>query len=173
MSKIGLNLGCGYDIYKSTDDMKWINVDCELIIGANFIFDLNKIPYPFEGNQVDIIVMNDVLEHLDNPIEVIRECYRLLKDGGKLKIRLLYWNHIYNYSDPQHKHVFAPRYFEFFTKDTHRPYYFDFHFNHMTIKYTFDINALKKYSPFSRKRLMEKAYFHCNIIDGMHITLVK
>ena len=170
---IGLNLGCGTDIFKSTKDIEWINIDCEYIDGVDVVWDLNNIPLPVLEESIDIIVMNDILEHLDNPPEIIKECYRLLKNGGKLIIRILYWNHIYNYSDPQHKHVFGPRYFEFFTKDSHRLYYFDFHFDSLKIKYTFDVNAMKKYGPFNRKRLMEKAYYHCNVIDGMHITLVK
>ena len=163
-----LDLGCGNCKTKGA-----YGIDITPLEGVNMVYDLNKIPYPFKDNWVDVIIMNDILEHLDNPIDVIRECYRLLKKGGKLEIRVLYWNHIYNYSDPQHKHVFAPIYFEFFTKDSHRLYYFDFHFDSLKIKYTFDVNAMKKYGPFNRKRLMEKAYFHCNIIDGMHITLVK
>ena len=169
---IGLNLGCGMDIFKSTDEIEWINLDCKYMEGVDVIYDLNNIPYPILKESVDIIVMNDILEHLDEPSKVMEECYRLLKKGGKLKIRLLYWNHIHNYNDPQHKHVFGPRYVEFFTKASHRLYYFDFHFDSMELEYTFDVKAKEKYGN-DETLLMEKAYFHCNIIDGMHITLVK
>lgn len=170
---LALNLGCGYDIRKSTEEIRWINIDrAHEIKGVNQVWDLDLFPYPFDYETIDLIIMNDVLEHLEDPIGVIRECYNLLKKGGKLKIRVLYWNHIYNYSDPQHKHVFAPRYFEMFTKASVRDYYFSFAFERMRIRYTFDLEAIKAFG-FNKEDLMKKAYFLCNIIDGMRVTLYK
>lgn len=167
----GLNLGCGKDIRKD-ENIIWTNVDLFPLKGVDKVYDLNYFPYPFPWEDIDIILLNDVLEHLDDPIKVIRECYWHLKKGGKLKIRVLYWNHIYNYSDPQHKHVFAPRYFEMFTKQTVRDYYFDFAFERMRIRYTFDIEAIKTFG-FNKEDLMKRAHFLCNIIDGMRVTLYK
>lgn len=168
----GLNLGCGKDIRKSNEEIKWCNIDNAFLHNEVVFYDLNCIPYPFPQEDNDIILLNDVLEHLEDPIGVIQECYRLLKKGGKLKIRVLYWNHIYNYSDPQHKHVFAPRYFEMFTKASVRDYYFSFAFERMRIRYTFDVKAIKEFG-FNKQDLMKKAYFLCNIIDGMRVTLYK
>lgn len=45
---------------------------------------VEKISLP-EGS-LDAIVMNHVLEHLHNPLELLRECYRLLKPGGQLSL---------------------------------------------------------------------------------------
>jgi len=42
--------------------------------------DLIKVRYP--DNYFDIITMNHVLEHLNNPIETIKEIKRILKPGG-------------------------------------------------------------------------------------------
>lgn len=38
----------------------------------------------FQDNMFDTIIMNDSMEHVDKPIEVLEECYRVLKPGGKL-----------------------------------------------------------------------------------------
>jgi len=38
----------------------------------------------FNDNFFDTIVMNDAMEHVDNPLEVLKECYRVLKPGGRL-----------------------------------------------------------------------------------------
>jgi len=38
----------------------------------------------FEDNMFDTIIMNDAIEHVDNPAETIAECYRILKPGGRL-----------------------------------------------------------------------------------------
>ncbi|MCR4435035.1 MAG: class I SAM-dependent methyltransferase [Clostridiales bacterium] len=38
----------------------------------------------FEDNFFDSIIMNDAVEHLDDPVAVLNECYRVLKQGGRL-----------------------------------------------------------------------------------------
>lgn len=58
--------------------------------------------------------MNDILEHLDDMMAVVGECYILLKLGGQLKIRITYWNHKNAYSDPTHKHFITEGTFKFF-----------------------------------------------------------
>ena len=46
--------------------------------------DLDKLPLPVKEGEFDLITMLAVLEHLNNYDEVIGECKRGLKDGGKL-----------------------------------------------------------------------------------------
>ena len=48
--------------------------------------DFNKLPLPISNKEFDLITMLAVLEHLDNYNEVISECFRGLKDGGKLML---------------------------------------------------------------------------------------
>lgn len=115
--------------------------------------------------------MNDILEHLDDPIKVMWECYRLLKPGGNLFIRVTYWNHKYTFSDPTHKHAFSEITLKFFTGER-RSYYMDFKFRDLKIEYIFDPKAIKKFGK-NEKKLLEKAYFKCNIIQGMNISLRK
>lgn len=51
------------------------------------VVDIEKYGLPmFPSNYFDIIVMAEVIEHLDNPIAVIDEIHRLLKNGGYLII---------------------------------------------------------------------------------------
>jgi len=40
----------------------------------------------FEDNFFDTIIMNDAMEHVDKPLDVLNECYRVLKPGGKLYV---------------------------------------------------------------------------------------
>lgn len=41
---------------------------------------------PFDGNSMDIVIMSDVLHHIENQSRLIQEVSRVLKQGGKLLI---------------------------------------------------------------------------------------
>jgi len=162
-----LDLGCGLN-----KTPKCIGVDNVKLKGIDIVWDLNVFPYPFESNSIREIYLNDVLEHLDDPIKVLRECHRLLEPNGRIYIRVVHWSHRYAYSDPQHKHFFSEIYWEFFT-GKRRAYYTDFRFKNLHVDYIFDQNAKKKYPNLNEKQLLEKAYHHSNIIQGMNITMEK
>ena len=50
---------------------------------------------PFENETFDTIIMNDAMEHVDKPEDVLRECYRILKKDGKLYLNFPPYNHPY------------------------------------------------------------------------------
>lgn len=56
--------------------------------------DLNKDPLPFPSNFFDIVLMQEVIEHLTNPDNAIEEAYRTLKPKGYFLIstpNLAWW----------------------------------------------------------------------------------
>ena len=78
------------------------------------LHDLNCIPYPFQASSVDYIYMDNVLEHLDSPLSVMEEIYRILKPGSCLKIIVPYFRSIWAFTDPTHKHFFAVDSFSYY-----------------------------------------------------------
>ncbi len=46
--------------------------------------DIDIQNLPFEDSTFDIIIHSDTLEHVQNSLLGLQECFRLLKDGGKL-----------------------------------------------------------------------------------------
>jgi len=48
--------------------------------------------------------MKHVLEHLDDVVKVIEECYRILKPKGILDIYVPYYKSKKAFRDPTHKH---------------------------------------------------------------------
>lgn len=164
--QVMLDLGCG-----TNKVPKSLGVDIVHLKGVDIVWNLNAFPYPFESSSMKEIFLNDVLEHLDDPIKVLRECHRILEPNGRLNIRVVHWSHRYSYSDPQHQHFFSELVWEFFT-GKRRPYYTDFQFKNLHVDYIFDQNATRKYGKDETK-LLEKAYFHSNIIQGMNITMEK
>lgn len=80
--KIILNLGCGYKPMTNAT-----NVDINSHDGVDIVADLsNKFPFP--DCFADEIHANHIIEHLPDVIRFINECHRVLKQGGKLFIRV-------------------------------------------------------------------------------------
>jgi len=118
-----LNLGCGnriiinainHDLYKHRPDV-------------DITWDLNNLPWPWPDNSFDKIYAIAILEHLRlNLLESINECWRILKPGGIIKIKLPFWNHDNCWADPTHTRGYSLRVFDFF--DTSKTYGTDYGF---------------------------------------------
>jgi SAM-dependent methyltransferase len=121
--EVKLNLGCGKKKMNG-----YINVDINLNVKPDILCDLNRNPYPFKSETASYILMDNVLEHLDDIISVLKECYRILKPGGILEIRVPYWFSRGAHQDPTHKHFFTENSFDFLRE------------GHVTDFYTTNIN---------------------------------
>jgi len=100
-----LNLGC-----ENKRISGYINVDVDPNSSADIIADLNK-RFPFEDNTISEIKADDIIEHVDNPIAFLNECWRVLIVGGKLLI------HVPHFKDgsayfPEHKTLFSYCWFQ-------------------------------------------------------------
>lgn len=96
-----LNLGCGEDIREG-----YINIDYHSFEGVDKIFNLNHIPYPFEDSSITEIIMQNILEHLDNPFQVMKEIYRICKNKAIIKIRIPHFSSCNCWGDIEHKRGF-------------------------------------------------------------------
>lgn len=77
--------------------------------------DLDVTPWIWDNDYCDTIYAIDVFEHLNlDIINWMSECYRILKPGGNLIMRLPAWDHELSYRDPTHKKVFHPETFDYF-----------------------------------------------------------
>lgn len=133
-----LNLGSGRDIKDG-----WINLDSAKLPGVDIVHDIENLPLPFKNDEFDEILCQDILEHIEY-IPILKDLHRILKPGGKLRIRVPHFTSKLNYTDPTHKKRFSIYTFEMFAnskfaKSKEREYYFDFRFNRVSsVKIIFD-----------------------------------
>lgn len=53
----------------------------------------DAVALPFADNSVDTVIMNDAMEHVDEPERVIAEVLRVLREGGRLYVNFPPYNH--------------------------------------------------------------------------------
>lgn len=161
-----LDVGCGDAKVKGS-----IGIDSIKLPGVDIVHNLNNYPWPFKKETFDEIYMLNIIEHLPDTIKVMEEVYRILKKGGKVHIVTVYWNHRHSVTDPQHVSFFNELTWDFFT-GKRKDYYTKARFKMEKFKFTYDKAASIIF--LNIKPLMRlMSYFLCNIIDGMHLTLVK
>ena len=113
-----LNLGCG-----SIKRIGYINIDKSSEFKPDIVWDLTKFPYPKELEKATLIESRHLFEHFtpDERIEVVKECYRILRKGGVLKITVpLASPETFDaaFADPTHKSYFTPHTFDYFNRNS-------------------------------------------------------
>jgi SAM-dependent methyltransferase len=97
-----LDVGCG-----SAKAPGAVGLDISADTQADVVHDLDVLPYPFEDSSFDQVLMQDVLEHVRDPIRVVEELHRLLRPGGLLQLRTPHFSSALAYGDPSHHHYFS------------------------------------------------------------------
>lgn len=103
---IVLNLGCGLrklDFPEASLAGRVVGIDVSPNADADIVHDLNSFPYPLETDSFDLILLQDVLEHLDDLPGVLREVHRVARHGAIVRIRTPHFSSWYAYNDPTHR----------------------------------------------------------------------
>lgn len=89
---------------------------------ADIICDLNK-KWDFKDNSIGVIRASHVLEHLDNPIHVMNEAFRVLAGGGFFFIDVPSTDGRGAFQDPTHRSPYwNSNSFFYYTRDSHAKY---------------------------------------------------
>lgn len=100
--RVVVDLGCGNKKHPNA-----IGVDLNSRVNPDVVHNLNEFPYPFEDESIDMIYIDNTLEHLDDPLRVMEEIYRIVKIGGIVKVIVPYFRSVSAFIDPTHKHFFT------------------------------------------------------------------
>jgi len=77
-----LQIGCGGQLRDG-----WLNGNYESWRKGTIFLDASK-PFPVDGGQFDFVFSEHMIEHIphDQGMRMLRECYRILKPGGVIRI---------------------------------------------------------------------------------------
>lgn len=92
-----LNVGCGKDKYGTC------RIDMYPTEATTHVCNLEE-HWPFEDNSFDEVYCKCILEHIGNIDNFSKECYRILRPGGRLYIRTDYAGYLPLYLFKSHEH---------------------------------------------------------------------
>ena len=100
------------ELHKYLKGKKIIGLDIISNNNVNVLHNLNTFSYPFGSNGFNTIIAGEIIEHLEHPYMFLKECYRILKDGGNIILTtpnmhgLMYLAGSWDNKGPD-KHLFA------------------------------------------------------------------
>ncbi len=147
-----LNLGCG-DFRKEG----FVNVDGCAQFKPDVLHDLDRVPYPLPSDHFSLVEADHVLEHLHDPFAVMKEIHRILKEDGKLIIRVPHFSRGMTHAD--HKRGF----------DVTFPYYFNpsFTAGYMGVRFQLEKLSLTWFAqPYLKKKVLPKSAYYFGSIFG-------
>src|SRR4051794_41919463 len=77
-----LDIGCG-----SAKHPGAVGLDISADTDADIVHDLDVFPYPIEDASFDQILLQDVIEHVERPIQVFEELHRIARPGARIQLR--------------------------------------------------------------------------------------
>lgn len=147
-----LNFGSGRKVLKGYD-----NLDIHSRYGANVICDLDVFPYPIKDKSYDEIIIENVMEHLNEPLKVMQELERILKPNGKLIIEVPYGDLTWDSLDHK-KEYYITTFLEYRGEDDEKQYGLTF----VNAKFKVNQKGLIKFKCWFFNQLIK---FHLKIID--------
>ena len=97
-----LDIGCG-----SAKTPGAVGLDVSPDTDADIVHDLDAFPYPIEDESFDQILLQDVIEHVRDPIKVFEELHRISRPGAQIQLRTPHFSSVLAYGDPTHRHYFS------------------------------------------------------------------
>ena len=94
---VGVDIGCGTGYTAKVFESNWRMVGADVSRNALQLcksrglrrlcqVDMTDFSLPFKTGSVDLVLALDVVEHVEDDIQALTECYRILKTGGALII---------------------------------------------------------------------------------------
>ena len=141
-----LDVGCGNKkcVSENKSDVI-IGIDISSLPGVDKVHNLERFPWPFKDNEFDLIICNQILEHLPDLIKTMEEIWRISKKDAIIKINVPFFAYHRAFQDPTHKRFFTIDTFEYFTKESPLNYYSNSRFSIIHKKIGFFAPSIPKF----------------------------
>ena len=93
-----------------------LGVDHVALPGIDVVHILNQTPWPLADASATDILCEHGIEHVENVVDFMAECHRILKPGGVLRIVTPHFTSANSYGDPTHVRHLSAYWFRTFTK---------------------------------------------------------
>jgi SAM-dependent methyltransferase len=110
-----LNLGVGTRPDLALDV---VNVDQLDLAGVNVVWNLDVFPWPWPDESFADCRALHVYEHLTEPVEFMREAWRVLEPGALLHIVVPHWQSENAFTDPTHVRYCTERTWDYWIHGT-------------------------------------------------------
>jgi SAM-dependent methyltransferase len=97
-----LDIGCGSAKFPGA-----VGLDISADTDADIVHDLDVFPYPIADASFDQILLQDVIEHVAQPIRVFEELHRIARPGARIQLRTPHFSSALAYGDPTHRHYLS------------------------------------------------------------------
>ena len=121
-----LNVGCGkakHEFPEAAQASEIIGVDISQNSEADLLHNLDELPWPFDRDSFDLIIMQDIIEHLEDVPKTMNEVWRIARQGCIVRIRTPHYASYYAYNDPTHKRFFGVYAFDGFLAESQNDLY--------------------------------------------------
>ena len=109
-----LELGCG----QSKRDKGAVGVDALPLPGVDIVGDAMEVLRSIRSGSVQSIYSEHFMEHVDNPLALLREAERVLVSGGEFRAVIPHFSNPAFYSDPTHSSQFGLYTFAYWVKSS-------------------------------------------------------
>ncbi len=82
-----IDLGCGKNKLKGC-----VGIDGDPSSHADIVVDFEKNPIPLGDSVADKVFSKQVFEHLEDPVRVLKELYRIVRPGGEIFIEVPHYS---------------------------------------------------------------------------------
>ena len=118
-----LNIGCGRRPIEGA-----VNHDVRKHAShVDVTHDLNEYPWPWDDETADVIYAKDVLEHLNNLVKSLEECWRILIPNGTFYFSAPHFESEYGHDDPTHRWFLTLKSMDYFIRGTNWEKHFGFY----------------------------------------------
>lgn len=115
-----LDLGAGENPHPDAET----RVDIQPSPGVDVVHDLDETPWPFADGSAEMIVIHHVIEHVENPVDVVLEAARVVEPGGEIDLKYPIGGA--THGDPTHRHFWNCRVARYFDRNDDAPVTYDF-----------------------------------------------